>query len=71
MIDQGRRIGCRACTVEHGIELGVFRTEVKHVERGLDRSQTHAGASPDCAAIAAPALSASRAVLWGRCSRAP
>jgi ferredoxin len=38
LIDQGRCIGCHACTVackvEHGVELGVFRTWVKYVERG-------------------------------------
>jgi Fe-S-cluster-containing dehydrogenase component/formate-dependent nitrite reductase membrane component NrfD len=38
VIDQGRCIGCHACTVackvEHGVELGVFRTWVKYVERG-------------------------------------
>lgn len=38
VIDQGRCIGCHACTVackvEHGIELGVFRTWVKYVETG-------------------------------------
>lgn len=38
VIDQGRCIGCHACTVackvEHGVELGVFRTWVKYIERG-------------------------------------
>ena len=38
VIDQRRCIGCHACTVackiEHGVELGVFRTWVKYVERG-------------------------------------
>lgn len=38
VIDQGRCIGCHACTVackvENGVELGVFRTWVKYIERG-------------------------------------
>ncbi len=38
VLDQGRCIGCHACTVacktEHGVELGVFRTWVKYIERG-------------------------------------
>ena len=38
VLDQTRCIGCHACTVackvEHGVELGVFRTWVKYVERG-------------------------------------
>jgi Fe-S-cluster-containing dehydrogenase component/formate-dependent nitrite reductase membrane component NrfD len=38
VLDQSRCIGCHACTVackvEHGTELGVFRTWVKYVERG-------------------------------------
>ena len=38
VIDQTRCIGCHACTVackiEHGVELGVFRTWVKYIERG-------------------------------------
>jgi Fe-S-cluster-containing dehydrogenase component/formate-dependent nitrite reductase membrane component NrfD len=38
VIDQGRCIGCHACTVackvEHGVEIGVFRTWVKYIERG-------------------------------------
>src|SRR5579864_299829 len=38
VIDQGRSIGCHACTVackvEHGVELWVFRTWVKYIERG-------------------------------------
>lgn len=38
VIDQRSCIGCHACTVackvEHGVELGVFRTWVKYVERG-------------------------------------
>lgn len=38
VIDQGKCIGCHACTVackvEHGVELGVFRTWVKYIERG-------------------------------------
>jgi Fe-S-cluster-containing dehydrogenase component/formate-dependent nitrite reductase membrane component NrfD len=38
VIDQRRCIGCHACTVackvEHGVELGVFRTWVKYIERG-------------------------------------
>jgi Fe-S-cluster-containing dehydrogenase component/formate-dependent nitrite reductase membrane component NrfD len=38
VIDQSRCIGCHACTVackvEHGVELGVFRTWVKYIERG-------------------------------------
>lgn len=38
VMDQSRCIGCHACTVackvEHGVELGVFRTWVKYVERG-------------------------------------
>src|SRR5579864_969877 len=38
VIDQRRCIGCHACTVackvEHGVELGVFRTWVKYVKRG-------------------------------------
>ncbi|HLH64375.1 MAG TPA: 4Fe-4S dicluster domain-containing protein [Solirubrobacteraceae bacterium] len=38
VLDQSRCIGCHACTVackvEHGVELGVFRTWVKYVERG-------------------------------------
>lgn len=38
VIDQRACIGCHACTVackvEHGVELGVFRTWVKHIERG-------------------------------------
>ncbi|MGO9959196.1 MAG: 4Fe-4S dicluster domain-containing protein [Solirubrobacteraceae bacterium] len=38
VLDHTRCIGCHACTVackvEHGVELGVFRTWVKYVERG-------------------------------------
>lgn len=38
VIDQGKCIGCHACTVackvEHGVEIGVFRTWVKYIERG-------------------------------------
>jgi Fe-S-cluster-containing dehydrogenase component/formate-dependent nitrite reductase membrane component NrfD len=38
LLDQSKCIGCHACTVacktEHGVELGVFRTWVKYVERG-------------------------------------
>lgn len=38
VIDQRSCIGCNACTVacktEHGVELGVFRTWVKHIEQG-------------------------------------
>lgn len=38
VIDQNRCIGCHACTVackvEHGVEIGVFRTWVKYIERG-------------------------------------
>jgi Fe-S-cluster-containing dehydrogenase component/formate-dependent nitrite reductase membrane component NrfD len=38
VIDQRSCIGCHACTVackvEHGVELGVFRTWVKYIERG-------------------------------------
>ena len=38
VIDQRACIGCHACTVackvEHGVELGVFRTWVKYIERG-------------------------------------
>jgi Fe-S-cluster-containing dehydrogenase component/formate-dependent nitrite reductase membrane component NrfD len=38
VLDQSRCIGCHACTVackvEHGVELGVFRTWVKYIERG-------------------------------------
>ncbi len=38
VLHQGRCIGCHACTVackvEHGVELGVFRTWVKYIERG-------------------------------------
>jgi ferredoxin len=38
VLDQSSCIGCHACTVackvEHGVELGVFRTWVKYVERG-------------------------------------
>ncbi len=38
VLDQSKCIGCHACTVackvEHGVELGVFRTWVKYVERG-------------------------------------
>ena len=38
VIDQRACIGCHACTVackvEHGVELGVFRTWVKYVETG-------------------------------------
>ncbi len=38
VLDQSRCIGCHACTVackvEHGMELGVFRTWVKYIERG-------------------------------------
>ena len=38
VIDQRSCIGCHACTVackqEHGVELGVFRTWVKHIEQG-------------------------------------
>ena len=39
VIDQARCIGCHACTVackvEHGTELGVFRTWVKSVDAGV------------------------------------
>jgi Fe-S-cluster-containing dehydrogenase component len=46
VIDQGKCIGCHACTVackvEHGVELGVFRTWVKYVERGeFPQSRRH------------------------------
>ncbi len=38
VLDQSRCFGCHACTVacktEHGMELGVFRTWVKYIERG-------------------------------------
>jgi Fe-S-cluster-containing dehydrogenase component/formate-dependent nitrite reductase membrane component NrfD len=38
VLDQSKCIGCHACTVackvEHGVELGVFRTWVKYIERG-------------------------------------
>jgi len=38
VLDQTKCIGCHACTVackvEHGVELGVFRTWVKYIERG-------------------------------------
>jgi Fe-S-cluster-containing dehydrogenase component/formate-dependent nitrite reductase membrane component NrfD len=38
VIDQDRCIGCHACTVackeEHQVPLGVFRTWVKHIEKG-------------------------------------
>jgi Fe-S-cluster-containing dehydrogenase component/formate-dependent nitrite reductase membrane component NrfD len=38
ILDSGRCIGCHACTVacktEHGVEIGVFRTWVKYIERG-------------------------------------
>lgn len=38
VIDQNRCIGCHACTVackeEHDVPVGVFRTWVKHVEKG-------------------------------------
>ena len=38
VIDQRSCIGCHACTVackvEHGVELGVFRTWVKYIEQG-------------------------------------
>ena len=38
VLDQRKCIGCHACTVackvEHGVELGVFRTWVKYVEDG-------------------------------------
>lgn len=38
VIDQNRCIGCHACTVackeEHEVPIGVFRTWVKHVEKG-------------------------------------
>src|SRR5579864_588952 len=38
VIDQNRCIGCHACTVackeEHQVPLGVFRTWVKHIEKG-------------------------------------
>jgi Fe-S-cluster-containing dehydrogenase component len=38
VLDQRKCIGCHACTVackvEHGVELGVFRTWVKYVETG-------------------------------------
>jgi Fe-S-cluster-containing dehydrogenase component/formate-dependent nitrite reductase membrane component NrfD len=38
VIDHRSCIGCHACTVacktEHGVELGVFRTWVKYIERG-------------------------------------
>jgi ferredoxin len=38
VLDQRKCIGCHACTVackvEHGVELGVFRTWVKYVEEG-------------------------------------
>jgi Fe-S-cluster-containing dehydrogenase component len=38
VIDQRSCIGCNACTVackaEHGVELGVFRTWVKYIEKG-------------------------------------
>jgi Fe-S-cluster-containing dehydrogenase component/formate-dependent nitrite reductase membrane component NrfD len=39
VIDQRSCIGCHACTVackvEHGVELGVFRTWVKYIEQGV------------------------------------
>ncbi len=38
VLDQRSCIGCHACTVackvEHGVELGVFRTWVKYIETG-------------------------------------
>jgi Fe-S-cluster-containing dehydrogenase component/formate-dependent nitrite reductase membrane component NrfD len=38
ILDSSRCIGCHACTVacktEHGVEIGVFRTWVKYIERG-------------------------------------
>lgn len=38
VLDQSRCFGCHACSVacktEHGVELGVFRTWVKYIERG-------------------------------------
>ncbi len=38
VLDQRSCIGCHACTVackqEHGVELGVFRTWVRYIERG-------------------------------------
>jgi Fe-S-cluster-containing dehydrogenase component/formate-dependent nitrite reductase membrane component NrfD len=38
VIDQNRCIGCHACTVackeEHQVPIGVFRTWVKHIEKG-------------------------------------
>ena len=38
VIDQDRCIGCHACTVackeEHQVPVGVFRTWVKHIEKG-------------------------------------
>jgi Fe-S-cluster-containing dehydrogenase component len=46
VIDQRKCIGCHACTVackvEHGVELGVFRTWVKYIEEGqVPDSQRH------------------------------
>lgn len=46
VLDQRKCIGCHACTVackvEHGVELGVFRTWVKYVEEGtFPDSQRH------------------------------
>jgi Fe-S-cluster-containing dehydrogenase component len=46
VLDQRACIGCHACTVackvEHGVELGVFRTWVKYVEEGtFPDSQRH------------------------------
>src|ERR1700733_567900 len=48
VIDQGRCIGCHACTVackeEHQVPVGVFRTWVKHIEKGeFPHSSRHFG----------------------------
>jgi Fe-S-cluster-containing dehydrogenase component/formate-dependent nitrite reductase membrane component NrfD len=48
VIDQDRCIGCHACTVackeEHQVPLGVFRTWVKHIEKGeFPHSSRHFG----------------------------
>ncbi|MGA8490013.1 MAG: 4Fe-4S dicluster domain-containing protein [Terriglobales bacterium] len=48
VIDQDRCIGCHACTVackeEHQVPVGVFRTWVKHIEKGeFPHSSRHFG----------------------------